>query len=266
MMNLKNIIVVIILAALALPAAAFAKNPKSYIRKGNDLYEKKKFEDAEVEFMKSLEESREHYQGVFNLGDALYKQEKYEEAADNFLEITTKNLDDKTIAKAYHNLGNSYLKAKKIDKSIKAYKEALKRNPRDNETRYNLEYAKRLKKRQQQQKNKNQNKQNKDQQKQNKDQQKKNKQDQQKQNKQQQEQNQQQQQQKQNKDQQKKNMEQRQAEKKQGKKGEKGDKDKKKISKKDAVRILKALSREEQQVQKKLKKQKSEDKKLEKNW
>jgi len=85
-------------------------------------------------------------------------------------------------AKAYHNLGNSYMQQKEWGKSVDAYKDALKINPSDQDTKYNLAYAKKhlIQQKQQQQKNKDQNKkdqnkkdQNKD--KQNKDQRKINK-------------------------------------------------------------------------------------------
>ncbi|MDO8627759.1 MAG: tetratricopeptide repeat protein, partial [Candidatus Diapherotrites archaeon] len=54
-------------------------------------------------------------------------------------------------SKAYHNLGNSYLKQKEFEKSINAYKNALKKNMDDEETRYNLAYAQKMLKQQQEQ-------------------------------------------------------------------------------------------------------------------
>src|SRR5206468_3608466 len=64
-------------------------------------------------------------------------------------------------SKAYHNLGNSLLKSKKYPESIDAFKNALKSNPSDNDTRYNLAYAQSMlkeeqQKKQQQQQNKDQ--------------------------------------------------------------------------------------------------------------
>jgi len=53
---------------------------------------------------------------------------------------------------AIHNLGNSYLGTGQPDKAIEAYKNALRNNPTDHETRYNLALAKKMK--QEQDKNK----------------------------------------------------------------------------------------------------------------
>ena len=82
----------------------------------------------------------------------MYKQGKYEDAAALFDKINSMDaMDKKTKAKAYHNLGNSLLQQKKYQESIDAYKNALKINPSDKDTKYNLEYAKRMMAIQQQQ-------------------------------------------------------------------------------------------------------------------
>src|SRR5208283_2532119 len=92
------------------------------------------------------------HQGVFNLGDALYKQGRFDEAAEQYRNSAEKETDPSAKAQALHNLGNSLLKGKKIPESISAYKEALKLNPNDLDTKYNLEYAQALLQQQQQQK------------------------------------------------------------------------------------------------------------------
>ncbi len=66
--------------------------------------------------------------------------------------------DDKNkLAASFHNTGNALISEKKIEESIQAYKNALKANPADNETRYNLAYAQSLLKKQQQEKNQDKN-------------------------------------------------------------------------------------------------------------
>ncbi|MBK8414246.1 MAG: tetratricopeptide repeat protein [Bacteroidetes bacterium] len=59
--------------------------------------------------------------------------------------------DPKEKASSYHNLGNSMVKAQKYAESIDAYKKALKLNPADNDTRYNLAYAQAMLRKQQEQ-------------------------------------------------------------------------------------------------------------------
>jgi Ca-activated chloride channel family protein len=130
---------------------ADAQSERSLVREGNQLYKKEKFADAEVSYRKALEKNKELKQGAFNLGDALYKQERYNEAAEQYRIAAQNQKDPEIKAKALHNLGNALLKEQKFPESIAAYKEALKLNSKDIDTKYNLEYAKRMLQQQQMQ-------------------------------------------------------------------------------------------------------------------
>jgi len=200
-----------------------------YIHEGNKAYEQKKYANAEVEYSKAQKIAKNPVIPDYNLGASLYKQKKYDKAANQFLSVAKSSKGNKEKADALYNLGNTLLQSDKLDESIKTYKMALKYNPDDMDAKYNLMYAMKLKK-QQNQKNKNQNQKNKDQQQKNQ------------QNKQQNQQNQQQQQQQQQQqNQQDKNRQQEQ-------KPQPG-----KISKKDAERLLQALAEDEKKVQEKVK-------------
>ncbi len=148
-----------------------AQKERKHIRKGNESFEKEEFGNSEVAYQKALSVKPESFEAAFNLGDALYKQGKYEEAAKQFQSLASPDLDKKDLSKIYHNLGNTYLSENKLKKSIEAYKNALRNNPDDDDTRYNLAYAQKLLEQQQNQQNKNQQGQN--QQDQNQDQQQK---------------------------------------------------------------------------------------------
>lgn len=140
-------------------------------------------------------------------------------------------------SKVYHNIGNALLKSEKLKEGVEAYKNALKLNPDDLETKYNLSYA--LNKMKQQQQQQDQNKDNKDQNKdKNKDQQ------------QQQDQNKDQNKDQQNKDQQNQD----QKEQQQNQQQQQQPKDQ--ISKEEAQRILEALKNNEADLQKELRKKK----------
>lgn len=239
---------------LLLAASAAADSERALVREGNRLYDSKQFSDAEVNYRKALEKDAKLREGQFNLGDALYKQGRFEEAEKQFRLSAEAAQDETSRAHAYHNLGNTLLKEKKLEDSIQAYKEALKRNPQDQDTKYNLEYARRLlqQKQQQQQKQENKN-QDKDQKKDNKDQ----KQDQQQQNQ-------------DRKDEQQKQQEQKQQQQQQGedqkKDQQQGKQAKDQISQQDAERILQALKNEEKNVQKKLHKGSAKQVKVKKDW
>lgn len=139
-------------AFLAPRAAAQTQGSgRTHIREGNDLYDRKQFSDAEISYRKALEAADEPVRAKFNLGDALYQQERYDEAAGQY-EGAASSAEEATVrAQAFHNLGNALLKGRKLQESIEAYKQALKLDPKDEDTRYNLEYARRLLQQQQQQ-------------------------------------------------------------------------------------------------------------------
>ncbi|MDP4187605.1 MAG: tetratricopeptide repeat protein [Bacteroidota bacterium] len=144
-----------------------AQNYRKAVREGNMSYKNGKYANSEVSYRKALAKSKKPYEAAFNLGDALYKQKKYDEAAQVFNDLSHVKTSNKNLAKVYHNEGNALLQLKKYEESLKAYKESLKINPKDNQTRYNLAYVQ-AKLKQQNNNNKNKNKNNKNDQNKNK--------------------------------------------------------------------------------------------------
>jgi Ca-activated chloride channel family protein len=144
-----------------------AQSLRSLNNSGVEKYKDKKFADAEVNFKKGLDKAPDNFITNFNLGDAYYQQQRYDEALNSYKAALSQAKTKGEKAQVYHNIGNSLLKSKQIKESIDAYKNSLKLNPNDEETKYNLSYALDMLKNQ-----KNQDQQKKDQQKQ--DQQQKN--------------------------------------------------------------------------------------------
>jgi Ca-activated chloride channel homolog len=212
----------------------FAQKDVKLLRQGNKLYNQGKYKEAEVDYRKALEINKESDKGKFNLGTAVYQEKNFNEATKIFEDLSSKQLDKSTKAKIYHNYGNSLLESKQYEQSIAAYKNSLLNYPADKDTKYNLEYAKSMLKKQQQQKQ--QNKQDKNQDK--KDQEKKD-------------------QENQKKDQQNKDQN----------KSQSQDQNKK-ISKEDAERMLEALKNDEKKTMAKLKKSKAKVQQvvIEKDW
>lgn len=133
-----------------------AQKENKHIRKGNELYQQKKFDEAEIEYRKALEKNKEAAKAQYNLSNALYRQKRYKEASAILDSLAAKTKDPKELSRLYHNLGNALLEDKAYDKSVEAYKKALKQDPTAEDTRYNLSYAlkklQRQKQEQQQQK------------------------------------------------------------------------------------------------------------------
>lgn len=221
-----KLILMITLALLVFDT--MAQKERKYIRQGNRAFDDSNFEESEIAYRKAadVEENKSH-KTIFNVGDALYKQKKYEDAINQFNEIAELELSKEEKAKIYHNLGNSLLKSNKLQESIEAYKNALRNNPADMDTKYNLVYAqKKLQEQQEQQQNQDQNKdQNQDQQ-DNQDQQ-------------------------QNQDQKDQNQNQDQNQQDQQDKNKEQEQQQPKISKEDAQRLLQALENDEKKHNKK---------------
>ena len=218
----------------------FAQSSKKLIHDGNQKYEEKKFGDAEIDYKKSINTKENAFIGNYNLGNAYYQQGKFDQAKQQFETASElKSANKEELSKSYHNLGNTLIKNKKYEESVQAFKQALKLNPKDNYTRYNLAYAQSMLQQQQQKQDgdKNQNK--------------KDQKDQQKENKKQEQQKQQEQKQEQSKEE-------------QAKKESQPRKDK--ISKEDAEKILQALNNDEKKTQKKLNVKEGSKIKIEKEW
>ena len=228
---------IFILIATFASSAAFAQADRQYIGNGNKLFHQQNYAKAEVEYRKAISKNPNNSQAIYNLGNALLMQQK-DSAATSLFQKSGK-IEKSKIRKAmsYHNIGVICQKHQMYGEAINAYKEALRNNPNDNETRYNLALCKKLLKNQPKDKNKQNNKQkdknNKDKNKKDKNQDKQN-------NK--------------NKDQDKQDKKQQQP--------------KDRMSKDNAEQLLNAAMQEEKATQQRISKamQQAGSRKLQKNW
>ena len=157
------------LVALAAPvdAAAQAKAPKMTkqervcLRKGNKLYNQKRYAEAEVEYKKALEANPSSEKAQFNLATAYMRQGSATadpkdknnpmNKAEGLLANLAKSASDKQLrGKAAYDLGNIAYSRQQYDQAIECYKQALRCNPDDDQARQNLRLAQ-LKKQQQDQ-------------------------------------------------------------------------------------------------------------------
>jgi len=155
---MKTLFTALCLFASAAVCKAQVKSFGSIISEGNTSYERKNFPEAEKAYRKALEKEKGSTVGEYNLADALYKQKKYAEAGNLFRGLGNKEKDKAFLSDIYHNLGNSLLAEKKYEESIEAYKNSLRLQPDEKNTRYNLSYALSKLKQQQQQQKSNKNK------------------------------------------------------------------------------------------------------------
>lgn len=118
------------------------KNANNFVYEGNALVNEDDFVSAEMAYRKAISEQPTSIAGIYNLGNSYYKKGNYEEALYRHQQAI-KNAASKTEKyKAFHNIGNILMQNKKCKEAVEAYKNALRNNPSDDETRYNLGLAK----------------------------------------------------------------------------------------------------------------------------
>lgn len=210
--------------------SVYAQADRQLIRSGNRYFRQQNYAKAETEYRKAVSVNGQNAQAVYNLGCALQAQQKDSAAIVQYQNAGKMETNKMRKAKAYHNIGYICQSRQMYREAIEAYKESLRNNPNDNETRYNYVLCKRLQKYQKQNNKNDKSKQNKDK---NKDKQDKNKQ--------------------QNKDQKQKQSPRQNQE---------------QMSKDNAEQLLNAAIQEEKATQQRLKKamQQPQRRQLQKNW
>ena len=217
-----------------------AQNKKSFLKEGNKLFSDSSYNASEIKYRKSLEKDQDYFSASYNLANSIYKQERFDESSSLYESLQDNARNNHELSQIYHNKGNSLMKQQKTDLAIKAYKDALRENPNDEDTRFNLAYAKKIKQKEEE----NKDKENKDEE--NKEEENKEKKDQEK------------------KDEKNKEQENKDEENKEQEKEEKKDQ----MSKEDAEKMLEALEQKEKELQEKLQKKKVKGKKIKilKDW
>ena len=157
---MKNSIFIIFLGITSLMFSQ-QKSPKDLerearkdLREGNELYNQLKFEEAEIAYKKALDKNPNYAKASYNLGNTIYQQNKNKEAIFQY-DLADKIAPNKmSKAEIFHNVGNSFMKEKQYDKAVDAFKNSMRNNSKDEETRYNLAMAQKLLKDQQDKDNK----------------------------------------------------------------------------------------------------------------
>ncbi|MBQ8672587.1 MAG: tetratricopeptide repeat protein [Bacteroides sp.] len=215
-------------------AAWSQKAEREHIRKGNKAFKDSTYINADINYRKALDVNPGSTVAMYNLGNTLLQQNKLKEAMEQYADAARIEKDKKKLAQIYHNIGVIQYSQKDYAKAVEAYKQALRNNPKDDETRYNLALAqKMLKDQQQQQPESNQNE--------NKDEQ------------------QQQQQQQQNEQQQQQQEQQQQS--------AESEQENNQMSKENAEQLLNSIMQDEKETQEKVKQQQPiQGVRLEKDW
>ncbi len=118
------------------------KKADGYVYEANNLLQDDDFVSAEMAYRKAVSEQPSSVAGIYNLGSSYIKKGNFDEALYR-LEQAAKTATSKSEKhKAFHNIGNVLMENKKCKEAVEAYKNALRNDPSDEETRYNLGLAK----------------------------------------------------------------------------------------------------------------------------
>ena len=143
MNNMIRLILITVLFFSA-PFCMAQKAERDYIRKGNKNFKDSTFINAEVNYRKAIDTNPQSTVAMNNLGNTLTQQHKFEEAMQQYVTATKIEKDKDRLGEIYHNMGVIFHAAEDYGKAVEAYKESLRNNPRDHETRYNLALAQKM--------------------------------------------------------------------------------------------------------------------------
>ena len=121
-----------------------AQEKDKFLPEGNEKFTAKNYVDAEANYRLSQAKFKKKAIASYNLGTAIYKQNQPAEAKHQFEKAIKEAKTKLEKHQAYHNLGNSLMKEKEFSGAVEAYKNALRNNPSDEETRYNYALAKKM--------------------------------------------------------------------------------------------------------------------------
>lgn len=139
------IIISLLLTTLSVSSYADNRQARKLIRKGNALFRADKRQEAQVDYLKAYRADSTDARVQYNLATSMFPQdfklvqkERCDTMAIMFERAAQAETNPLRKAKAYHNEGVAFQGVKDFGKAIEAYKNALRCNPNDDESRYNL--------------------------------------------------------------------------------------------------------------------------------
>ena len=160
-------LLVLLFCFVSQPVDAQKRTDRSYVRSGNRAYNDSLWHKAEIKYRKAMDMNVAYDDAKYNLANTLYSHlltesvpnQQFSEVCKEIIDLYTASVANETDpmvkAAVNHNIGNTlYLRGifemnsrqqgikETYAACINAYKEALRDNPADHETRYNLAKAK----------------------------------------------------------------------------------------------------------------------------
>ena len=103
---------------------------------GNVEFLNKKLIDAESNYRQAISKDSSNIIASYNMANSFYKSGFDDEALNQYKESIQISKNKSQLHKAFHNLGDVYMKKEDYQNAVEAFKNALLNNPSDDETRY----------------------------------------------------------------------------------------------------------------------------------
>lgn len=140
-MNMRTVFSIIMTVMIFLPVQdIYAQSGREKVKKANEFYNSQQFEEALNMYRDAELDNPESAEIKYNIGNTLYMQGKYDEAFGEFNKVLTAENPDLHF-RSYYNMGNTLYRMEKLPESILSYTQALRVNPDDIDSKYNLEYV-----------------------------------------------------------------------------------------------------------------------------
>ena len=158
-----TLLVLFLALSAAFPAQGQSRQDiakKDLLKQGNRMYKRAEYDRADSLYAQAVALDTTYATGWYNLGNSLYLGGDAAQAQAAWMKSLFNTPQDDQRAPVLYNLGGVEMDKKNYAEAIKLYKDALRRDPSDEQARYNLALAQQLLKDQQQnqsQNNQNQN-------------------------------------------------------------------------------------------------------------
>lgn len=121
-----------------------AKAAKKYMQEAEEAMADNDMATAEAYYRKAISKDPANAEAKYNLGNLYYNKEITSQALERHTAAAATAEEKPLKHDAFHNQGNAFMKQKKYSEAVEAYKQSLRNNPKDDETRYNLALAKKM--------------------------------------------------------------------------------------------------------------------------
>lgn len=121
-----------------------ANENQELLSKASEDLQNGDFASSEAAYRKVIANDPKNTEAKYNLGNAYYAMGKNSESQKRYIQAAEVAQTKEEKHKIYHNLGNVFMNEKQYRPAVEAYKNALRNNPKDDETRYNLALAKEM--------------------------------------------------------------------------------------------------------------------------